>query len=193
MRRRPWLLLACCLGCTSATAPAPEDATAPPAVLVERGGSASAAEAGADEAAAPTEAATTTSPELEDFVPATVGNPRCEVAVVELLEAEQYRGPGPMTPALDAQFAADPDFARFYQAESHGDQHIQCHYAVELSSHPKQRFRWREVRSNTLEEHTPAVCNGLAAEVAESILETTGDCLDLDAGAYWGYVLEPMP
>jgi hypothetical protein len=126
------------------------------------------------------------------FEPATRGKGKCIVSVVALLEAEEYRGPGPMTPALEASLSADPDYAKYWQAESHGDHHIQCHYAVELSSQPGKRFSWRIVISNTLRDHTPETCNGRAAEVADDIVQTTKSCTDLDAGAYWGYVLEPL-
>ena len=56
---------------------------------------------------------------------------------------------------------------------------------------PGTRYRWRTWENNLLGEHTPALCNSLAAVVAEDILRTTQDCSDLDAGAYWGHVLEP--
>lgn len=127
------------------------------------------------------------------FEPATRGEGTCIVSVVALLEAEEYRGPGPMTPALEASLAADPDSADHWRSESHGDHHIQCHYAVELAHLPGKRFKWRLVLSNTLREHTPETCNGRAAEVADDIVRTTQGCKDLDAGAYWGYVLEPQP
>lgn len=130
--------------------------------------------------------------EASRFEPATRGENRCIVTVVALLEAEEYRGGGPMTPALEASMAADPDFARMYNSESHGDHHIQCHYEVSLAHLPGKRWRWREVESNTLRELSPEICNSLAVEVADDIIRTTKNCTDLDAGAYWGYVLEPI-
>ena len=126
------------------------------------------------------------------FEPATRGAGKCIVSVVALLEAQEYRGPGPMTPALEASLAADPDHAKYWQSESHGDHHIQCHYAVELSTLPGKRFSWRVVINNTLRDHTPETCNGRAVEVADDIVSTTKSCTDLNAGAYWGYVLEPI-
>ncbi len=130
--------------------------------------------------------------EPETFTPATRGSGGCEVRVIALLEAEEYRGGGPITPALEASLAADPEFARMYNSESHGDYHIQCHYEVELGHEPGKRYRWRMWLSNTLREHTPKACNGMAAQVAEDIVRTTKNCTDLAAGAYWGLVLEPM-
>lgn len=127
------------------------------------------------------------------FEAASFDSGSCVVRVVGLLEAEEYRGPGPITPAIEASLNADPEFARMYQAESHGDHHIQCHYAVELEHEPGKRYRWREVVNNTLRDHTAKICNSMAAEVAEDIARTTKDCTDLDAGAYYGFVLEPMP
>jgi hypothetical protein len=131
-------------------------------------------------------------PEPSVFEPATRGKGRCIVTIVALLEAEEYRGGGPMTPSLEASMAADPEFARMYNAESHGDHHIQCHYEVSLAHLPGKRWRWREVRSNTLRDLSPEICNSLAVEVADDIIQTTKSCKNLDAGAYWGYVLEPM-
>lgn len=133
-----------------------------------------------------------TAPEASAFEPATRGQGSCMVSVVALLEAEAYRGGGPMTPALEASLAADPDYARMYNAESHGDHHIQCHYEVSLAHLPGKRWRWREVRNNTLRKLSPEICKSLAVEVADDIIQTTKNCTNLDAGAYWGYVLEPM-
>jgi hypothetical protein len=126
------------------------------------------------------------------FVPATRGSGTCIVSVVGLLEAQEYRGPGPITPALEASLSADPDFARHWQSHSHGDRHIQCHYLVELAHLPGKRFSWRIVINNLLREYTAETCDGRAAEVADDIVSTTKNCTDLDAGAYWGYVLEPV-
>jgi hypothetical protein len=127
------------------------------------------------------------------FEPATRGQGNCEVTVSALLEAEEYRGSGPMTPALEAALAANPDHARMHRAESHGDHHIQCHYEIRLGHRPADRFSWREVHNNTLRDKTPALCLELAEEVAEHVIESTKQCTDFDAGAYWGYVLEPIP
>jgi hypothetical protein len=126
------------------------------------------------------------------FEPATRGSGACIVSVVALLEAEEYRGAGPITPALEASLAANPDSADRWESESHGDHHIQCHYAVELKHLPGKRFSWRLVLGNTSRDHTPETCKGRAAEVADDIVSTTERCTDLDAGAYWGHVLEPL-
>jgi hypothetical protein len=131
-------------------------------------------------------------PEASSFEPATRGEGSCIVTIVAVLEAEEYRGGGPMTPSLEASMAADPDFARMYNSESHGDHHIQCHYQVALAHLPGKRWRWREVKSNTLRDLSPEICNSLAVEVADDIIRTTKNCKDFNAGAYWGYVLEPM-
>lgn len=131
-------------------------------------------------------------PEPSSFEPATRGTGSCVVTIVAVLEAEEYRGGGPMTPALEASMTADPDFARMYNAESHGDHHIQCHYEVSLAHLPGKRWRWREVENNTLRDLSPKICNSLAVEVADDIIRTTKNCSDFNAGAYWGYVLEPM-
>src|SRR5262245_12525543 len=182
MRSTRYATMCLLLGCAQAgPSPEAEAEPKPEPVVVER---------------EPPEREPTPEPEPKEtpleFEPATRGNGKCIVSVVALLEAEEYRGPGPMTPALEASLAADPDQAKYWQAESHGDHHIQCHYAVELSSLPGKRFSWRVVINNTLREHTPETCNGRAAEVADDIVSTTKGCTDLDAGAYWGYVLEPI-
>jgi hypothetical protein len=126
------------------------------------------------------------------FTPATRGPDGCKVTVSALLEAEEYRGPGPMTPAVAASLDADPEYARMYNSESHGDHHIQCVFLVELGHEPGKKYRWREYFNNVLRDRTPEDCKGMAAEVAEDIVRTTKECTDLEAGAYWGYVLEVM-
>ena len=169
------------------TPPSPNSGAAPP-VFTERAD----ATRPAPQPDEPDDAPAGPAPERAEFEPATRGAGACEVTVTALLEAQEYRGPGPMTPAIEASLAADPEFARMYQASSHGDHHIQCIYRVELAHEPGKRYRWREIVNNTLQEHTAAICNGLAAEVAEDIIRTTKSCTDLDAGAYYGQVLEPM-
>jgi hypothetical protein len=131
-------------------------------------------------------------PEPAAFTPATHGKGTCKVTVSALLEAEEYRGGGPMTPALAASLDADPDFARMYNAESHGDHHVQCVYEVTLAHEPHKRYRWRTWFDNMARDKSAEDCKGMAAEVAQDIIETTKKCRDLDAGAYWGFVLEPM-
>ncbi len=131
--------------------------------------------------------------ELAEFEPATRGEGSCEVRVVELLEASKYRGPGPITPALDAQLRADPQFADLYNARSHGDSHIQCLYEVQLGGQPGVRYRWREVYGNTGNRYTLAICNGPVGPIADHIISSTLECTDLDAKAYWGDELERLP
>lgn len=126
------------------------------------------------------------------FEPATAGDAGCVVTVSALLEAEAYRGGGPMTPALAASLDADPEFARRYQAESHGDRHIQCVYRVELAHEPGKHYRWLHWFNDVMHEAEPSRCNTLAPEVARDIVTTTKDCSQLDAGAWWGQVLEPL-
>ncbi len=149
---------------------------------------ATAPEPPAEPAPAPAQPA---EPELV-FTPATRSSGNCELTVSALLEAQEYRGPGPITPSLAAKLDADPEFARMYNSESHGDHHIQCVFQVELAHQPNQHYRWRKSFTNTLREATPETCKGMAAEVAEDILHTTKACTELEAGAYWGYVLEPL-
>lgn len=132
-------------------------------------------------------------PAEPEFAPVTRGTGRCVVTVAALIDAQEYRGGGPMTPALEASLSRDPDFARMYEAESHGDYHIQCHYEVTLRHQPGKRHRWRVVHSNTTREHDVTICGQDIAAVAEDIIASTKQCTDLDAGAYWGYVLEPIP
>lgn len=131
-------------------------------------------------------------PEHLVFERTTRGELGCVVTIAALLDAEEYRGAGPMTPALEASFAADPEFARMWDAESHGDHHIQCHYEIRLGGAPLDRYRWRVVHSNTLRNHTTEVCKRELGAVAEDIILTTAQCTDFAAGAYYGYVLEPI-
>lgn len=132
-------------------------------------------------------------PAEPEFVAATHGSGGCIVTVSALLEATEYRGGSPMTPALAASLDADPEFARRYNSASHGDHHIQCVYRVELAHEPGKHYRWLHWFNNLLRDAEPSKCKTLAAEVAQDIVRTTKDCTQLDAGAWWGQVLEPLP
>lgn len=178
-----WIALLALTGCahTSNTGPAQDQAS--PAVITEL-----------EPSPAPEpepEPLALANPSPAEFQPATRTEGRCTVTVRALLEAEHYRGGGPMTPALAASLAADPDYARMYESESHGDHHIQCHYEVALADRPGERFRWREVHNNTLRDLDIEVCRADIAAVAQHILDATQQCTDLDAKAYWGHALEP--
>jgi hypothetical protein len=115
------------------------------------------------------------------------------VTITGVIEAQEYRGGGPITPALEAQLNADPEFARMHNSHSHGDHHIQCHYAVRLAHLPAERFRWREVHNNVTRDLTVDVCTHKLDEVADHIISSTKTCTDFAAGAWWGYVLESIP
>lgn len=123
---------------------------------------------------------------------AAASDAECVVTVYRVLESREYRGAGPMTPALEDNLSRDPELVDSYRSESHGDYHIQCHYEVGFSDRPRERFLWREVHPNTLRELDISVCAGRAAQVAEKILSTTRNCTDLDAGEYWGMRLVPL-
>lgn len=182
------------LGCAGGLEPSAveQDREGEPAVIVEHDAPAQADE----EVTAPQPEAVEQSepaePEPLVFEQTTRGSGACVVTLVALLEAENYRGAGPITPALEATMAADPDFARMWESESHGDHHIQCHYEVRLGSRPQQRYRWRVVHNNTLRDRTPEICKRELGQIAEDIIRTTEQCTQLAAGAYYGYVLEPM-
>lgn len=126
------------------------------------------------------------------FEPVTRGSGTCIVTITGVIEAQEYRGAGPITPALEASLSADPEFARMYNSHSHGDHHIQCHYAVRLAHLPDKQFRWRDVHNNLTRELTVDVCTRKLTEVADDIIQTTKQCTDFAAGGYWGYVLEPI-
>jgi hypothetical protein len=61
---------------------------------------------------------------------------------------------------------------------------------VWIADRPGERFRWREVHGNTLRDLGVEVCKVDLAEVAQRILDSTQQCRDLAAKAYWGYELE---
>jgi len=114
----------------------------------------------------------------------------CTVTVGRLLDAQEYRGPGPMTPALSDSLARDPDMARSFNAKSHGDQHIQCTYRVEVNG---AAYSHMHVVGNTLRDYDTGRCEQVREAVADSILSFTHDCADLHGGEYWGSTLEPLP
>ena len=191
---RMLLTLVAVLGCTRGreTLDEPESGSGP-AMIVSPEREPDHSSAGEGSQAGPASGESGEADATEGFTAATRGSGTCRVTVSALLEAAEYRGAGPMTPALEASLSANPDYARMYESESHGDHHIQCIYQVELAHEPGKHYRWRHVIGNTLRDYTAETCDGLAAEVAEDVIRTTKDCSDLDAGAYWGCVLEPMP
>ncbi|MBI4955112.1 MAG: hypothetical protein HY908_24025 [Myxococcales bacterium] len=113
----------------------------------------------------------------------------CRVEVGALLSAERFRGPGPMTPMLSDQLRRDPAFARTYSGISHGDQHIQCHYRVQVMG---GAYRYRFVIGNAFTRYEVDRCEFVRAEVASEIVAATRHCTDLHGGEYYGQVLEPL-
>jgi hypothetical protein len=107
-----------------------------------------------------------------------------------LVDAAEYRGPGPMTPALSDTLAKDPKLARTYNAKSHGDHHIQCTYRVKVNGKP---YTHTHVIGNTFREYETSRCDEVRDEVAQSIISFTKECADLHAGEYWGFKLDPVP
>ena len=153
---RTVLLFACSLLACASTATSPAVSTV-------------ASEAPPSEA--PPSSPTDVEPQEPDvFSPATAGPPNCEVTVSALLSATMFRGSGAITPALQERLDADLEFARMYGEEDHFDQYIECVYEVRLTVEPTQRYQWRHEVSNTLEDHTVAVCNGLGSSIATDII-----------------------
>jgi len=131
-------------------------------------------------------------PEEPAFTPVTRADGACEVTVVRVIEAREHRGAGPSTPALEDALEADAPTHETYDLLGHGDHHIRCTYEVHLQSEPGVAYGWDVTHSNTARDLTPAVCRADAGRVAEEIIRSTKSCTDLDAGAYWGFELEPL-
>jgi hypothetical protein len=87
--------------------------------------------------------------------------------------------------------AGSPSRETYYEL-SHGDHYIRCYYEVHLAREPGVAYGWEEAHSDTLQELTPEVCRENLESVADHILRSTKSCRDLDAGAYWGFELEPL-
>lgn len=110
----------------------------------------------------------------------------CQVQVQSVLSAEAFRGSGPPSPANQAM-RNDPR----WQAEEHGESHVQCRYRVELRG---RAYAYLHVVSTTPRGvgSPQSLCEGLRAEVEARIRSFTEQCVDLSAGEYYGYRLEPL-
>ncbi|MCC6525073.1 MAG: hypothetical protein IT373_20630 [Polyangiaceae bacterium] len=206
-RLTPSVALACLAG--AACGPAPEvtpglhsrapataDAAAPGSTASSLGtdpasdptGGPAAAASGASTASAPSASGTAggSAPAAAPYVLAEAG---CRVEVGAVLSAERFRGPGPMTPRLSDTLARDPAYARTYSGISHGDQHIQCRYRVQVMG---GTYRYRFVIGNAITRYDVDRCELVRAEVASEIVAATRHCTDLHGGEYDGWVLEPL-
>ena len=111
----------------------------------------------------------------------------CDVRIERVLSAEQYRGAGPPSPASQA-IRSDPEWV----AEEHGMSHVQCRYRVRLRG---RSYSYLHVVDTTVRDvpSAPALCDRLRAEVVEHVRGFTDRCVDLSAGEYYGYRLQPLP
>ncbi len=183
---RPPLLLACAALALSAcgSQPAPVPTPEPPVVVL----------APAPSAAAPAPPSTAPTPGGAAPPVATARPsgraPSCRVVVGKLLGAERFSGPGPISPAMRAQLDADPAFARAYWGISHGDQHIQCRYRVQIDG---ASYAYTYIVGNTWGHYDVDHCKVVREDVAKQIRQVTRGCTDLAGGAYYGYVFTPLP
>ena len=122
-------------------------------------------------------------------VPYVLDASSCRVAVGVVLEATRHSGPGPMSPRIAAMLERDPTFARAYSGISHGDQHIQCRYRVEIN---RSAYGFVHVVGNTFGKYEVGHCEDIRGEVAREIRDVTRSCADLEAGAYDGHVFTPL-
>lgn len=126
------------------------------------------------------------------FTPVMRADGACEVTIVRVIEAREYQASGPSPPALEEGLGSDVPLHESYDLLGHGDHHIRCYYEVRLRSEPGVAYGWEVIHSNTARDLTPAVCRADAGRVAEEVIRSTKSCTDLDAGAYWGFALEPL-
>ena len=115
----------------------------------------------------------------------------CRVRVETLLSAARYRGPGPTSPMEEAMRRADPARARQLDAIGHGDQHVQCRYRVSVQG---RTYAYVHVVADTFHQiaDDAAHCRSITSEVEARVRSFTEQCLDLRAGEYWGYRLDPL-
>ena len=71
-----------------------------------------------------------------------------------------------MTPRLAETFRRDPGFQRIHNGISHGDQHIQCTYRVEVNG---AKYRYLAVVGNTFGQHDDGYCEQIREAVAREI------------------------
>jgi len=117
----------------------------------------------------------------------TVGT--CTIRLQALVGAREFRGPGPLSPALRDTLRRDPRFARSYRAKSHGDRHLRCSYVISVNG---VKYQYDYLISNTFRRHTPERCSREFDALLTHLFSVTDECRDLSRGAYYGYTFRPL-
>ena len=156
-----------------------ETATTPP--LAAAAPDAAALDASALDASAPT-------PHL------AVADAGCTMTVGALLAANIYAGVRGSPSRTASRDRLDPPTRARWDGRDHGVTYLLCKYAVRMNG---RAFTYEHVAAqNIISQSTPldtATCSAAATrkQVAEQVRESTNECADPHAGAYWGFDLVP--
>lgn len=103
---------------------------------------------------------------------------------------EHLRGE-PDTPARrDARARLPPDMKQMAEEEAHAATYVRCAYRVDVGD-TAYRVSW--TWDTTLEDKPADWCAKARPAVQADLLRTTRQCTDLQAGAWWGHALTPLP
>jgi hypothetical protein len=96
---------------------------------------------------------------------------RCQVKIVEVLDAQIFRGP----PYMAETLARNPENAELIRSESHGDHHLACTYKILLNQRP---YQYKAEFENTLRRLQKEYCDTekVKNEVANEIIGFTSQC-----------------
>lgn len=119
-------------------------------------------------------------------------SPGCDVAVEALLESNVFRGSPQSQAVLDAH-RASPDQGRLAAGIDHGAEYLSCTWRVRVNG---DTYRYKRAShggpaSGTLRA-TVCAERAEAEETAAAIHRFTDACSDLQRGAYYGDILEPI-
>jgi hypothetical protein len=115
----------------------------------------------------------------------------CEITITALLEAEVFRGVRRSPMREQTMERLSPDERSRWHGRDHGVTYLQCRYAVSMNHRP---FIYEHVAGQgMLFDHKldPARCSDPAEKrkVEVDLRQTTRQCTDPHAGAYWGFDL----
>ena len=123
------------------------------------------------------------------------GPSRCDVVVGALLDANVYRGV-PRSPSRDETLRhLSPATQRAWAGRDHARAYLECRYALTMNG---RRYTYAHVLAtgfNFDAKLDTARCSALDTlrAVQQHVRETTKQCTDPHAGAYWGDDLVSVP
>jgi hypothetical protein len=113
----------------------------------------------------------------------------CEVIVEKLVDAQNFRGPGPRTQSLRDSFKRNPQYMKIYRRKSHGDRHLRCTYVLKINA---KKYKYEYNINNLFRKHTKKRCSEKIPKLLKHIFSITKKCKDLKSGEYYGFFFKPV-